>query len=37
MSASDREMEIMFRKNVDKDLYSCFDDAQFKIDGWLNL
>lgn len=37
MFASDREMEIMFGKNVDKDLYNCFDDAQYEIDRWLNL
>ena len=37
MFASDREMEIMFGKNIDKGLYNCFDDAQFRIDRWLNL
>ena len=37
MFAKDEEMMIMFGDHIDDDLYNCFDDAQFRIDRWLNL
>lgn len=37
MFAKDKEMMIMFGDHIDDDLYNCFDDAQFRIDRWLNL
>ena len=35
--AKDEEMKIMFGDHIDDDLYKCFDDAQYRIDRWLNL
>ncbi len=37
MFAKDEEMMIIFGDHIGDDLYSCFDDAQFRIDRWLNL